>query len=189
MKSFKRPVALLAAALIVGVAAVGALLTNPAPAAAAQTRTVNATVAADLQHMREEEKLARDVYLVFDDLYGDQVAVFGKIAKSEAKHMLAIKRLLTYYGVADPVQKDVPGVFSDPDLQKLYDDLVDQGSTSLEDALDVGVAIETLDINDLEQAKSHTTVAKVIRVYNNLLRGSNNHLKAFTSVPTTCVNN
>jgi hypothetical protein len=68
-------------------------------------------------------------------------------------------------------------------LQGLYAELVKKGSTSLSAALTVGVEVEKLDIADLEEAISKTTQNDINLVYKNLLRGSNNHLKAFSSQP------
>jgi hypothetical protein len=135
--------------------------------------------------MREEEKLARDVYLVMYDLWGANI--FANISESEQRHMDAIERLITRYGLTDPVVDDDPeaddviGVFTDPDLQKLYDDLVDAGEASLEAALKVGVMIEEKDIADLEQALTETEKRNIQRVFQNLLNGSYNHLDAFNA--------
>jgi hypothetical protein len=172
----KRPLLLLAALALTAFAAFGATVAATETASAA---TLSSTEAADLQHMREEEKLARDVYTVLDARYGQTVRVFRNIAKSENRHTLAVKRLLTAYGVADPVATDVPGVFKDPGMQQLYDTLVAQGGTSLEAALQVGITIEELDIDDLEAAIVRTSNTSVKRVYTNLLHGSQNHLRAF----------
>jgi len=49
------------------------------------------------------------------------------------------------------------------------------------DALQVGIRIEELDIDDIENALSDVTAQDVNRVLNNLLSGSYNHLNAFTS--------
>ena len=129
--------------------------------------------------MREEEKLARDVYLVMYDLWGADV--FANISESEQRHMDAIKNLITRYGLEDPVAVDVIGEFVDPDLQLLYDDLVKSGEGSLEDALMVGVLIEEKDIDDLIQALDDTDKRNITRVFQNLLNGSYNHLDAFNA--------
>ena len=131
-----------------------------------------------LTFMREEEKVARDAYLTFNELW--DFRSFLNIAKSEQTHMRAIKTLLTRYGVADPVADDTIGVFDNPELQALYDTLIIQGSLSLTNALEVGVLIEDADIADLTEAIAATTHRDMLTVYKNLLRGSNSHLKAFT---------
>jgi len=134
---------------------------------------------ADLIFMREEEKVARDVYAY---LYSQwNLPVFDSIAQSEQNHMDAILELLTAYAIDDPVTENNPGVFTDETLQKLYDDLIARGSQSLEEALRVGALIEEVDILDLEEAVQNTDKVDIQRVYSNLLFGSENHLRSFTS--------
>ncbi len=129
--------------------------------------------------MREEEKLARDVYLAFYDLYGEQI--FSNIAKSESSHTSAVKALLEKYDIEDPVVSDERGVFKNEELQRLYDQLIEQGSESLIAALKVGATIEDLDIKDLKERIELTDNQDIKLVYGNLERGSRNHLRAFTS--------
>jgi hypothetical protein len=129
--------------------------------------------------MREEEKLARDVYLTLYNKW--HLQVFSNIARSEQKHMDAMKALIDKYGLTDPVVDDSVGVFSDPQMQELYTQLVNQGSNSIVDALKVGATIEDLDIKDLEDVKT-TDNDDVRFVYNNLEKGSRNHLRAFVGV-------
>lgn len=129
--------------------------------------------------MREEEKLARDVYLTLYEMYGLQI--FQNIASSEQMHMDAVLSLLEKYGIEDPAVDEV-GVFTNPELQALYDQLIAMGSQSVEDALKVGALIEETDIKDLEEWIAKTDNADIIQVYENLMAGSENHLRAFTSV-------
>ncbi len=142
---------------------------------------LSAEEVADLLHMREEEKLARDVYLALYDKWG--LRVFQNIARAEQIHMDAVGDLLKTYGIPDPVAKtkDARGVFESPKLQDLYKQLVAQGSASEIDALKVGATIEDLDIKDLNEAISRTTHSDIRQVYENLKRGSENHMRAFMS--------
>jgi len=72
------------------------------------------------------------------------------------------------------------GYFVSPILQGLYDDLVEQGSESLYDALGVGVYIEELDIGDLTDIiEEQGLPSNIVNVYENLREGSYNHLEAF----------
>ena len=130
-----------------------------------------------LLYMREEEKLARDVYLTLYEKWG--LGVFQNIASSEVTHMEAIKTLIDRYNLPDPVEGKGVGVFVDETLQTLYDQLVAQGSGSLADALRVGAAIEEIDILDLEAYLAQTTRTDIQRVYQSLSKGSRNHLRAF----------
>lgn len=141
------------------------------------SRPLTSAEAAGLQFMREEEKLAHDVYAALGEAYG--VRVFANIARSESTHMAAVKSLLDVYSVPDPVGANGPGVFSDPAFTRLYAQLVAQGKQSLTEAMKVGVAIEELDIDDLEARIAATDRADLKAVYGNLLRASQNHLRAF----------
>lgn len=128
--------------------------------------------------MREEEKLARDVYLVLAKKWGDRP--FGNIASSEQTHMDAVKGLLDKYGLPDPAKGMEKGKFESKPIQKLYDDLVAKGERSRMDALKVGAQIEDLDIFDLERWTRTVKAADIKNVYANLTRGSRNHLRSFT---------
>ena len=157
----------------VAVACVAAL---PSTQAFAATAPLSAAEIKDLIFMREEEKVARDVYIT---LYGTwRHAVFNNISKSEQQHMDTIKKKLDKYGLPDPAQSAV-GAFTDPALQKLYMDLVALGSKSLIDALKVGCIIEDVDIHDLQNAISTATHTDLDFIYQNLMEGSYNHMRAF----------
>ena len=131
-----------------------------------------------LQWMREEEMLAHDVYAFLADQY--EIPVFRNISKSEMRHTTALAELLNRYGLEDPAMDHEPGIFSEPELQLLYDQLVIQGESSYEEAIKVGLKIEDLDIADLEKALAEEVDNQdILFVYNNLLRGSINHLNAF----------
>ncbi|NTU64777.1 MAG: DUF2202 domain-containing protein, partial [Chloroflexi bacterium] len=156
------------------------LVVSPAVAA---TSPLSADEIAGLQFMREEEKLARDVYLTLYQKWG--LTTFNHIANSEATHMASIKTLLDRYGIADPAAGKPIGVFINPELQTLYNQLIAQGSQSPAAALKVGGAIEEIDIRDLQVRGAGTSYADIQSVYNSLLNGSYNHLRAFTSVLKT----
>ena len=131
----------------------------------------------DLAYMREEEKLARDVYLYLYEQW--DLPIFNNIAMSEQQHTDAVEALLIKYDVEDPAVTTAQGEFANPELQKLYDDLIEMGSKSRTDALEVGVLIEETDIADLNAAINNTTHADIEIVYSSLLSGSKNHLNAF----------
>ena len=131
-----------------------------------------------LIYMREEEKLARDVYLYLYDQWGQPI--FQNIAASEQAHMDSVLGLLDLYAITDPAI-DETGRFSNPELQALYDQLVAQGAVSAEEALMVGALIEEVDILDLQVRLAETTNAQIVQVFNNLLNGSSNHLRAFVT--------
>jgi len=130
-----------------------------------------------LVYMREEEKLARDVYLALYNKWN--FMVFNNIARSEQRHTDAVALLLKKYGLEDPVKSDSMGVFTNPELSKLYRELVAKGQKSLKDALIVGATIEDLDIYDLDKRLAVSDNEDVKCVFQNLRRGSENHMRAF----------
>jgi hypothetical protein len=132
-----------------------------------------------LMQMREEEKLARDVYLT---LYQDwDYPIFQNIARSEQRHMVAVKSLLDKYNLIDPIIDDTVGVFSDPNIQNLYFELVQKGRISVAQAWHVGALIEDLDIFDLKEFLQTADNVDIKTVYQNLMKGSRNHLRAFVA--------
>lgn len=145
--------------------------------AAAQSSVLSEVEVYWLNYMREEEKLARDVYKHMYDLWGSRI--FKNIAASEQRHMDSIKTLLDRYGIPDPAAGKGYGEFTNEHIQELYDSLIAKGTISLKNAFEVGVMIEVLDIEDLEHAIATTTHKDIKNVYTNLLEGSYNHLAAF----------
>jgi hypothetical protein len=150
-----------------------------------QTRTVAArmVISTDegdaLKFMREEEKLAHDVYVTLYEKWG--LRQFDNIAAAEQRHGDSVAILLSRYNLSDPAAGNELGEFTERDLQALYDDLIIQGTKSIADALKVGAAIEEIDIADLQERMAKTTNADILRVYGNLTAGSENHLRAFVS--------
>jgi hypothetical protein len=131
-----------------------------------------------LIYMRMEEKLARDVYLTLGKTYKQKM--FVNIPESEQRHMDAVKTLLDKYEIHDPVVDNEIGSFTNTDFKKLYDDLVKKGETSFKDAMLVGKEIEELDIKDLVERIEQTDNPDIKMIYENLKKGSENHLRAFT---------
>jgi hypothetical protein len=139
--------------------------------------TVTEAEAAALQFMREEEKLARDIYRLLYETWG--VQAFYNISSSEQAHMDSVKSLLDRYSLQDPASSQA-GVFTNPDLQALYDELAARGITSELEALKVGAFIEEVDIQDLQSRLLQVTNPEVRQVFESLLAGSTNHLRAFS---------
>jgi len=133
--------------------------------------------AESLLFMREEEKLARDVYITLYEQWNNQV--FDNISSAERRHMEKMRIKIEKYGLTDPITDDSVGVFNNTELQELYWELVTKGQNSDLDALYVGGYIEEIDIIDLQNAIDESNHADITRSYQNLMRGSNNHLRAF----------
>jgi len=140
---------------------------------------LNTAESASLAFMREEEKLALDVYTHLGTVWGSQTRVFGNIARSEASHTEAIRQLLQRYSLPDPAATVAAGIYQNATLQGLYTELVATGTPALVDALKVGGAIEEIDIMDIHRALLGIDNQDIVLVYQSLLKGSRNHLRAF----------
>jgi len=154
-----------------------AVLSLPLPSVADEALTgLSVAEAESLTYMREEEKLARDVYLTMQDYWDNRV--FVNIAEAEQSHADAVASLLEKYGLVDPAL-DAIGYFNNSDLQALYDKLVTRGLASELEALRVGGLIEEVDMHDIQHAIDEAEHEDIRTVYENLICGSRNHLRAF----------
>lgn len=145
---------------------------------------LNADEIAGLKYMREEEELARDLYMTIFNNKG--LTVFQSISlNSETAHAQSMLNLLNTYGETDPSTGN-PATYTDIGLQSLYDSLLASatGATSNDlAALMTGALVEEVDIEDInkEKALMQPVHALIIQVYDNLLCGSRNHLRAFVA--------
>ncbi len=142
----------------------------------AESGTLTADEQDELMYWVEEEKVARDLYLAFADQY--DLRVFERIAQSEQNHMDAVRALLDTYGLDDPSATSEPGEFTSAALQDLYDQLLEQGSASVEDALAVGQAVEIDDLGLLEDL-GQIDAPDVAQVVGTQSQASTRHLAAF----------
>lgn len=130
-----------------------------------------------LSLMREEEKLARDVYIALYNKWG--VNIFKNISSSEQAHMDAVLLLLQKYSLTDPVGSNAVGMFQNTTLQNLYNQLVAKGTMSVPEAYQVGATIEDLDIFDLNRLLADVDNQDIRLVFDMLTKGSRNHLRSF----------
>jgi hypothetical protein len=137
----------------------------------------------DLLFLREEEKLAYDVYLYAFNKYDLQI--FKNISKSEMSHTGQVLELINKFSLEDPVKDNTLGIFENEELQLLYDNLTMKVDISKEAALEVGATIEDLDIKDIDLMLLNTDNQEIKAVYDNLICGSRNHLRSFVSNLTT----
>jgi hypothetical protein len=151
---------------------------SPKPAAPSLDKGVSSTgeTAKQLAYLIEEEKLAYDVYSAMFELWGSRV--FGNIVNSEASHQSQVLAVMNAHKISDS-RADQAGKFANKDLQKLYDELIAKGSLSAQDAYEVGVAIEELDIDDITKMLATAKDSDVISMMENLRTGSEMHLRAF----------
>ena len=163
---------------------------------------LDAVEASHLTFMREEEKLARDVYLTLAGLYPDQ-GVFDRIATtSEQTHTDTMRDKLALYNLPDPnpTTNDLPasiGVFTGVEwgwyFTEKFEALTSKARKSELDALYVGAFIEELDMHDIAICPDvmvkagypqpcgleYTDESGLINAYNSLIDGSENHLRAY----------
>jgi len=165
-----RYISAIAVAVLVGVTTL--------PLATAATPTVSATVKAQLIYLIQEEKLARDVYAALAK--STSINKFANITKSEQTHVDQLRVIFKTYGIKDPTVTLKVGVFVDKKLTALYKTLMTKGVLSSADAIGVGVLIEQTDIKDLNTLSKSVTQADIKLVLANLLKGSENHLAAFS---------
>lgn len=138
--------------------------------------TLSEAEAVELTYMREEEKLARDVYLLMSELWG--ASIFDRIATSEQRHMDTMRKMVDKYQLPDPALPE-KGLFTNTFLQTKYYELVDIGDNSYVDGLYVGATIEEIDMIDIMHAIDVTYHVDVVNTYQHLLEGSKNHLRAY----------
>jgi hypothetical protein len=140
--------------------------------------TLSSAERAGILRMREEEKMARDVYLRLARTSGN--GVFTNIARSESQHMATMRFLVDRYDLKDPVAGKARGEFTSAAIQRLYDTSVASGAVDEVAALRTGALIEEQDIADLNTAIRRTNNADLKTVYRRLRAASGNHLRAFT---------
>lgn len=130
-----------------------------------------------LLFMLEEEKLARDTYIYLDELWG--INQFANIQISEQSHLNSVANLLDAFDINYTIEPN--GVFTNQEIQNLYDKFIVDGTLNVTQALEVGAAIEDLDIVDLQNYINATSNTAIISVFENLQCGSRNHLRSFVS--------
>ncbi len=130
-----------------------------------------------LRYLREEEKLARDLYLTLSLSW--ELPIFSNIARSEQRHMDLVALVMARHELADPVGDNAVGVFTDPTLAALYDQLLGEGQASLVTALEVGAWFEETDLADLAALGADSDELDIDLLVENLAAGTRNHLRAF----------
>lgn len=128
-----------------------------------------------LYAMREDEKLARDLYAYFWTRYPTAPQI-QRISKAEESHIAAIETVLDYYEISYPAMS-APGVFEDSTRQALYDELALKSETMLE-AFQTMAFVEDRDLFAYKMVQSQITNANLSLLIENMIKASTNHLKA-----------
>jgi hypothetical protein len=162
-------------AAVAGAALLG--LGYPAAVQAATSATTTGLTNAQLTEMREEERVARDLYTQLGRSSGE--AIFTRIAAAEQRHLDAVERLMSSQGMDPDAAGTTVGRYAVPDLQSAYNRWLAAGRASDQAAYKVGVELEKQDIAELKALRvaSGTTGARVVQA---LRTGSEHHLAAFT---------
>ena len=163
---------------------------------------LDATEVSHLTFMREEEKLARDVYLTLAGLYPNQ-QVFSRIAtRAEQTHTDTMRDKLDQFNLPDPNPdtNNLPsslGIFTGDEWGWYFTEkfalLTAKGEVSELDALYVGALIEELDMHDIAVCPQvmidrgfsspcgleYTDEGALQTAYSALISGSESHLRAY----------
>ncbi|NDK19562.1 DUF2202 domain-containing protein [Candidatus Gracilibacteria bacterium] len=123
-----------------------------------------------LSYGYSEEMVARDAYNYFYSLYG--IETFQKIAASEQQHMDAVKTLLDRYSLPIPTGYGT--------LESTFNALKAEGEKGAKEALEVGLKIEMLDIDDIANTIKNTDNDDLKAVFLNIGGASYNHLRGFS---------
>jgi hypothetical protein len=119
-----------------------------------------------LAYMWNEEKLAKEIYLALYGVWeGQTVTLYNIATQSETRHIAAVEGLVEAYDINITNLDDynesyseaelralAPGEYAIPELQELYDTLYIEGSSSEQQALEVGCKVEVRDIADLNES-------------------------------------
>ncbi|GEM_PF-6895977 len=139
---------------------------------------INDVELAGMMRIREEEKLAHDVYQFLANHWNNPT--FANMAQAEQTHMETMLALMGKYGIPDPVPGNIPGKFSDPEFQNLYHELTTRGMASFENALEVGARVEDMNIHDLNAMTAMTDNADIRFVYQNHMASSVGQMRMLT---------
>lgn len=139
-----------------------------------QTESLSILEVDDLNYGYEEERLAHDIYTELSDKW--ELSIFENIADAEQRHFNHLLVIYEKYGL--PVPKVGDGFYNYPELNVMYDRFFEGGMMTLESSLTLAGHFEEYDIADLERYLKHTQNVDLVLVYNTLLEGSKNHLRA-----------
>ncbi len=138
----------------------------------------NALTADEIEFLfaiREDEKVAKDLYTAFAGQYPTAIQ-FSRIAAAEATHIAAVETVLGYYEITYPAL-GAPGIFADAARQAQYDGLLAK-ATTLQAALEAMTTLEEENIAAYKAVEANITNANLKLIVSNMIKASSNHLKA-----------
>lgn len=139
---------------------------------------LNASETQDIYYLQESEKLSHDLNVKLYGLHSD-VPVFLQIANVSAIFVTADNVILERYGLKNP-EAATSGVFSNAALQNMYTSGVNNGLSSVVDALKSSANAEDMHIADLSAAIARTDNADLIFMYRQELAASRNSIRTLS---------
>lgn len=126
--------------------------------------------------LREDEKMARDLYTVFAAKYSTAPQI-DRIAAAENSHIACVEAVLDYYEISYPAMTAAAGLFEDAKRQAIYNELADKSGTLLE-VYATMAAVEEESVSAYKSVQSEITNENIALVITNMIKASSNHLKA-----------
>ncbi|MEN6611781.1 MAG: DUF2202 domain-containing protein [Methanoregulaceae archaeon] len=136
---------------------------------------LNASELNDVIYLQEAEKAERDLFQTFSTRY-NSITIFSSMATNAAAFMKADDIILSRYNISNPEEAQV-GVFANQKLQHMYDAATNEGSFTLENALQASAMSEDMHIADLSGAISRTDNQDLAYMYGKELSLSRNDLR------------
>ena len=123
------------------------------------------------------QKLSRDLYQSFNEAWSSQI--YENMSSDSQYHMDFVHILLGKFGI--PVPQDLAGIFTDQEIQNLFDLMLNAGNGSAVEALRMGAAAEDMIIDELQTLLVQTDNHEILIIYQNLLKSARNHLRLFVN--------
>lgn len=128
-----------------------------------------------LLFLLEEEKMIRDLSYKFSKQYEDKI--FEDIYKAENSHIDPIQKIVRDYNLDDPSSDKDVGEFHNPQIQKFYDEFLEQGEKNKTFALKALLKALERNVSGLNKNINKTDKDGILFLFRNLKRSSKNHIR------------
>ncbi|MEO8513275.1 MAG: DUF2202 domain-containing protein [Ignavibacteria bacterium] len=126
----------------------------------------------------QEEKMAYDLYGEFYERWS--LSVFSKVQQREAKHVWCVERIMDNYGFKYKSNTKA-GLYSDKEIQKIYDELSVNGCISDLAALEAAAFIKEKYIYELRESIRYQEDEYIVKVIFLMESAAQSHLRAFVN--------
>ena len=127
-----------------------------------------------LNNARQIEKLAHDVNFTLYSKWN--IPAFLRKSSAAEMKTQCVKQLINKYDLQDPVNDNEIGKYADNNLVKIYNNFVEQGSKTLNDAFIVSAQLQDYLIYNLKQDSTKIDNDDIKLVINNLLNSAQRDL-------------